>query len=155
MHALPVPPASIATVLVESLTPQFESLCQERYGGLLDLRPVDETEELTTATVQFVMERPPHLQMHGALVVRHVGGNVYDVQGIVDDNPETVVSFTHCLSEDARPTVTSQLVQNLASHLLNTTERLMGRQLLRDYLRPAPEAPTTLPPTRDRTKPKT
>jgi len=155
MHTLPFHPASIATVLVENLGPRFETLCMERYGGLLDLRPVDESEELKAATVQIVMERPPHLKMTGTLVVRHVGGNVYDVQGIVDDSPETVVSFTHCLSEDAQPTVPSRLVQNLASHLLDTTERLVGRQFLQDHLRPTPEAPATLPPTRDRTKPKT
>lgn len=156
MHTPPSAPASIASVFFKSLAPQFETLCRERYGGLLDLRPIDETEDLTAATVHFVMERPPHLKMKGTLVVRHVGGNVYDVQGIVDDNPETVVSFTHCLSEEARPTITSHLVQNLASHFLDTTERLLGRQFLQDHLRsPASEDPASSPPTRDQAKPKT
>ena len=156
MHIPPAPPAAIATILIDSLAPQFEALCRDRYDGLLDLRPIDKSEELATATVRLVMERPPHLQMSSTLVVRHVGGNVYDVQGLVDDNPETVVSFTHCLSEDARPATTSHLARDLASYLLDTTERLLGRQFLQDHLRaPTSEAPTPPPPARDRTKPKT
>lgn len=156
MHIPPAPPASIATALIESLAPQFEALCRKRYGGLLDLRPIDKTAELTTATVRLVMERPPHLQMSGTLVVQHVGGNVYDVQGLVDDKPETVVSFTHCLSEDTRPATTSHLARDLATYLLDTTEHLLGRQFLRDHLRaPASEDPTPSPSARNRTKPKT
>ncbi len=151
MHAPPSPPAAIAAVVIERLVPRFEALCEERYGGLLDLRPVDRTRDLTTATVHFVMERPPSLEMKGTLVVRHVGGNVYDIQSIVDDNPQTVVSLTHCLSEEDRPTVTSHLARKLATHLLDSTERLVGRQFLQEYLGdPFPKA--SPPSTHDRAK---
>jgi hypothetical protein len=124
------PSAQIADVLADSLVPAFEALCTDRYGGPLPLhRTVPPGSSPTTLHVR--LSPPDHRPLEAAFVIRHLGGNMYDVQGRVEGQP--VRSFSYCLPEPAPllAPAAPQLARDMAVFLLDALERRLGRDLLR------------------------
>ena len=138
----PAPPSQITDALLQGLAPIIEGLCRSRYGAPIHLH-IQESES-PDATTQIELIRAPLLHVDAVLTVHHVGGNVYDVQITVYDDAATTRSFTHCVSEATPPPVPSHLIREIAFFLLDTTERLLGRRLLREHV-DAPSLTTQRP----------
>lgn len=70
------------------------------------------------------------------LTVRPLGGNVYEVQGMIEDGPTR--TFSYCLPEPAPLLLPSapRLIPEIATFFLNERERQLGRHLLKTTLRP-------------------
>lgn len=139
MRAPLISPDRIADVLGASLESIFADLCVTRYGGPVQLRRVAPTTSLAP-TIGFVLERPGLLRLRADFTVRHVGGNVYDVQGTLDDG--TTRSFTYSLPDTLPPRrpLAPYLAHDIATFLLDATERHLGRRLLREHEDGAPAA---------------
>lgn len=130
----------LADVLTDSLASVFEALSTERYGGPL---PLDRTvaPDSSPPTVHVRLGRPDVCSLEATLTIRHVGGNVYDVEGRVEDRPPQ--SFAYCLPEPAPRLVPEapRLVRDVAAFLLDALERRVGRDLLRRAVRRDTAAP--------------
>lgn len=134
------PSVQIVDVLATSLVAVLESLCTERYGGPISLERVDDSS-LPPSTARFHLHRVngPGLQVDFS--VRHVGGTVYDVHGIVEDGPSR--TFTYSLPEAAPLFLprAPHLAGEVASFLLDALEQRVGNALLRNELRGRQSAP--------------
>lgn len=130
----------LADVLTDSLASVFEALSTERYGGPL---PLDRTvaPDSSPPTVHVRFGRPDLCSLEATLTIRHVGGNVYDVEGRVEDRPPQ--SFAYCLPEPAPRLVPEapRLVRDVAAFLLDALERRVGHDLLRRAFRRDAAAP--------------
>lgn len=73
--------------------------------------------------------------MEAEFTVRHLGGNVYEIQGIIENGPSQV--FSYCLSEITPLLVPKapRLAQEAATFVLDALERRLGSDLLRTELR--------------------
>lgn len=131
----PVPAHQIADVLATNLEVVFDGLCVHRYGAPLSLERVDADPAATTG---FRLHRAdlPELRVHFA--IRHVGGNVYDVRGTVEDGPSR--AFTYSLPEPVSHVVprAPRLAREVAAFLLDALERRVGSDRLRDEVRSGP-----------------
>lgn len=128
------PASQIAEVLVNSLHTAFPRLCIRRYGAADPLQCVDQTEPLSS-TVRLQIDRAGLPVLQASFSIRHVGGNMYDVQGAVEDGPSR--SFSYCLPDPA-PLLAPKaprLAQDVAGFLLDALEQRLGRDLLRSELR--------------------
>lgn len=135
MSYVPPPPHSVAPGVIRGLAPAVAALSKARYGAPLHLRLVEDlTLSTAPATVRLNLAIVSFERMRATLTVRHVGGNVYDMQCIVADDPTTARAFTYCLPDDAASPIPPDLVHKVAPYLLDTIERLMGRALLRQQL---------------------
>ena len=135
-------------MIIRSLAPVVEALSEERYDAPLPLQFIEEvTSSTALTTVRLELKIDPSTQMQATLTVRHVGGNIYDVQGIMSNDPATTRAFTYCLSDDPSPPAPPKLTNGVATYLLDTVERLVGRTLLREQLHQS-AAPTTPSPDR-------
>jgi len=131
------PPASyplVADILSESLAVVFENLCAQRYGGPLSIRRPT-TPEDNPATVHFVLERSDVSSVEATFTIRHVGGNMYDLMGVIDGGP--IQLFSYCLPDATVPPLppAPHLSQKVATFLLDALERRLGSDLLRQRLR--------------------
>jgi hypothetical protein len=137
----------IADVLATNLEAVFASLCDQRYGGRIFLER-DEEAERDPSTVRFRLRRADLPELRAHFAVRHVGGNVYDVQGRVEDGP--VRTFTYSLPETAPPIVprAPSLARAVASFLLDALEHRIGSDLLRSELRSRVPQPPDRSPSR-------
>jgi hypothetical protein len=127
-----VSPDRIADVLAAGLASIFDDLCVARYGGVVRLRRIDSSSSASSA-VSFVLERPGLLRLRAEFSVRHIGGNVYDIQGALDDG--TTRSFTYSLPDvpPLRHPLAPYLAHDVATFLLDAAERHLGRRLLREH----------------------
>jgi hypothetical protein len=96
------------------------------------------------STARFQIDRTGIPALEAEFVVRHLGGNMYDVRGTIENGPSRV--FSYCLPESAPVLVPKapRLAQEVATFLLDALERRLGSDLLRTELR----RPST---TRERT----
>jgi hypothetical protein len=126
----PAPPPQIADVLATNLEIVFEGLCEHRYGGPISLERV--APHSTTA--RFRLYRAGLPELRADFEIRHVGGNVYDVRGTIDDGPSQ--TFTYSLPEPPpdRPRA-PRLAHDVAAFLLDALERRVGNDLLRSQTR--------------------
>jgi hypothetical protein len=140
----PVPPRQIADVLATNLETVFDGLCEHRYGGPLSLERVDPPDD-APATAHFRLHRADLPDLSVDFEIRHVGGNVYDVLGIIDNGPSR--TFTYSLPDPAPPVVprAPRLAREVASFLLDALERRVGSNLLRSEVR---DRRTPSPPNR-------
>jgi hypothetical protein len=102
------------------------------------------------------LDRPDHRFLEAAFVIRHVGGNMYEVQGEVEGLPPR--SFSYCLPEPAPllAPAAPTLSREMAAFLLDALERRVGHDLLRRTAgrgvaaRPPPTSSPPAPRTRPR-----
>jgi len=138
----------VAEILGANLKSAFADLCVERYGGPLSL--VAETVDHEAPSVlRFRLEQSGRTQLIVRLRVKHVGGNIFDVVGEIEDGPSQ--SFTYSLP-DPTPLLTpdaSDLTKRISIFVLDTMERRIGSRLLERSLGPGPsqERETTGPPS--------
>lgn len=120
----------IADVLADSLPSIFASLCEERYGGPIRLERVDGPEQSPSALI-VRLDHPDLPRLHAHFTVRFVGGNMYDVQSVVEDGSSR--SFPYCLPESDSGNVPPAplLTHAVATFLLDAMERRLGSDLLR------------------------
>ena len=139
----PAPPHQIADVLAANLERVFDGLCEHRYGSPISLERVDVSDE-PTPTARFHLHRTDLPRLRVDFEIRHVGGNVYDMQGLVDGGPSR--TFTYCLPESAPPVVprAPRLTDEVAAFLLDTLERRIGSDLLRNEVRARRPPPSRL-----------
>lgn len=123
----------IAEVLAQSLPGALDTLSTQRYGGPLPGQLPD-----ASPPVGYRLTPPDLPPLEATFTIRHVGGNVYDVEARVDGR--AVQSFCYCLPEPAPLLVPSspRLARDVAAFLLDELERQLGRDLLRRALDPAP-----------------
>jgi hypothetical protein len=128
------PSIQTADVLVDRLPPALDAMSTRRYGGPISLRRVAAGDAFP-ASVRFRLGRPGGRSLEAAFTIRHVGGNVYDIQGRVDDRPPR--SFCYCLPEPAPLLVPEapRLAGEVAAFLLDALERRVGRDHLRRTVR--------------------
>jgi hypothetical protein len=125
----PEPSSQIATILASNLRTVFPELCVQRYGIPLPFECVPASDGSSwTVQVQIGSPEAPHLT--GQFSIRHVGGNMYDVQLAVAEGPTT--SFCYCMSEEGPSLVpkTPHLAWEGAAFLLDALERRVGRLVL-------------------------
>lgn len=124
------PSVQIADVLADSLADAVEALSAERYGGPSPLRRVVAAPS-SPPTMHVQFDRPDHRSLEAAFVIRHVGGNMYEVRGEIEDLPTR--SFSYCLPDPAPLLVPAAptLSREMAVFLLDALERQVGRDLLR------------------------
>jgi hypothetical protein len=149
----PRPPVQIADILADALPSAFDALCTERYGGLVGLHRV-EVPDAAASTVRFRLEWPGRPSLEAAFRIRHLGGNMYEVQGQIEGLPPQ--SFGYCLP-DPPPAFfrAPRLARDVATFLLDGLERRIGNELLRRTARGAPSpperpSPAVPPPPRSR-----
>ncbi|MEF8796381.1 MAG: hypothetical protein V5A48_08015 [Salinivenus sp.] len=138
---------SVADILADSLAAVFDALSTERYGRPVSLRRVALAGS-SPDTVHVRLGRPDLCSLEATLTIRHVGGNVYDVEGRVEGRPPQ--SFAYCLPAPAPRLVPEapRLARDVAAVLLDALERRVGRDFLRqtvcpgaDSLRPVAPSP--------------
>lgn len=131
MLMLPRPSVQIADVLADNLPSVFETLCRERYGGLLSLRRMEDADAALPATVRFRLEWSGRPSLEASFRIRHLGGNMYDVQGQIAGLPPR--SFDYCLPEPTPvlPLRAPRLARDVATFLLDGLERRIGNEILR------------------------
>jgi hypothetical protein len=124
----------VADILARSLTSVFDNLCTQRYGGSLSFRQFPQAD--APSTVRFELDRADLPPLGATFTIRHIGGNMYDLVGMIDDGP--CQSFSYCLP-DPTPTPlphAPHLAQAVATFLLDALERRLGGDLLRRGLPP-------------------
>jgi len=138
----------IVDVLTVNLASVFANLCTQRYGGPISLERVEET---TASTVTFRLDREDLPPIWAHFVVRHVGGNVYDVRGTIENGPSQ--SFTYSLPESSPPHIPQAptLAREVAAFLLDAMESRLGTDLLRGNIRPSKTPDRSPPPPSSRT----
>lgn len=127
------PAIQIADVLTANLKAVLDNLCDQRYGGPISLERVPAPTTPSTVTFRLDREDLPPLMAH--FTIGHVGGNVYDVEGRVENGPSQ--SFTYCLPDpdpDSLPQA-PHLARKVAAFLLDALERRIGSDLLRHEVR--------------------
>lgn len=141
----------IVDVLTVNLASVFANLCTQRYGGPISLERVEEGEETTSSTVTFRLDREDLPPTWAHFAVRHVGGNVYDVRGTIENGPSQ--SFTYSLPESSPPHIPQAptLAREVAAFLLDAMESRLGTDLLRGNIRPSRTPERTPPPPASRT----
>jgi hypothetical protein len=147
---LDAPTTRIADILAANLETVFANLCAQRYGGPISLVRVDDATP-SASTVTFRLDRHDLPSLRSHFSVRHVGGNVYDVWGKIENGPGR--SFTYCLPNDSSVATVPRaphFAENVASFLLDAMERRLGSDLLRGNLRPS-KAPERSSPAVPRT----
>jgi hypothetical protein len=130
----------IADILHDSLRAVFARLCTQRYGAPISLRRVKASAP-PSSTARFQIDRAGHLTLEAEFIVRHLGGNMYEIAGTIEEGPSR--AFTYCLP-DPMPLLAPKaprLAQDVAAFLLDALERRLGSDLLRTELRP----PSTTP----------
>ena len=138
----PEPSSQIATILASNLRTVFPELCVQRYGIPLPFDCVPASDG-SSWTVQVQIGAPEAPRLTAQFSIRHVGGNMYDVQIAVAEGPTT--SFCYCMSEEGPSLVpkTPHLAWEGAAFLLDALERRVGRALLSEttqgrHLSPTP-----------------
>lgn len=147
----PVSTLRVADVLTVNLRTVFDNLCSHRYGGPVSLERT-EVSDPDPATARFRLHRAGLPDLRVAFAIRHVGGNVYDLQGTIKGGPSR--TFTYSLPESNADHVPQApfLAHKVASFLLDALERRVGNDLLRTEMRgrrqpseperPVPRAPS-------------
>jgi hypothetical protein len=109
---------------------------------------VDETDD-DAPTVRLHLHRTDLPRLRVDFSIRHVGGNMYDVLGLVDGGPSQ--TFTYCLPEEIGPALprAPRLADQVAAFLLDALERRVGSDLLRTEAR---DHRTPVPPDRTITR---
>lgn len=123
----------IADLLTEGLPPVLNTLCIQRYGAPLSLRRLP-TPDPSSSTRFLQLEWGNRPSIDVQIHVHHVGGNMYDVEGSLEEGPTK--SFSYCLP-DPMPLVgpkAPRVIYKIATFLLNTLERQLGGALLRHEL---------------------
>lgn len=136
MIALPASSSQVAEILSHSLASVFANLCTQRYGGPLSFRRLAAPAE-APSTAHFVLERSGTALVEATFTIRHIGGNMYDLVGMVDGGPTQ--SFSYCLPDSALhgpPQQAPHLAQAVTLFLLDALERRLGSDLLRQSLLP-------------------
>ena len=125
----PEPSSEIATILASTLRKVLPELCVQRYGTSLPFECIPASDG-SSWTVQVQIGSPEAPRLTGQFSIRHVGGNMYDVQLAVAEGPTT--SFCYCMSEEGPSLVpkTPHLAWEGAAFLLDALERRVGRALL-------------------------
>jgi hypothetical protein len=123
----------VAEVLTNSLAAVVEALSTERYGEAVGLRRVAPAGS-SPATVHVRLGQPDVSLLEAALTIRHVGGNIYDVEGRVEGRPPQ--SFAYCLPEPTprRGLEAPRLARDVAAFLLDALECRVGRDFLRQMM---------------------
>lgn len=123
----------IADVLTSSLKRELVPLCTERYGGPVSLHHLQAASE-GPGTVRGELELSGLPPLTFRFWVCHVGGNVYDVRGAVENRSPR--SFAYSLPDTAPSLLTDvpRLARELALFLLDSMERELGRRLLRERI---------------------
>lgn len=133
----------IADILDDSLRAVFDRLCTQRYGAPISLQRVADPES-SSSTVRFQIKRAGVPALEAEVSVRHLGGNMYDVRGTIEDGPTQ--GFSYCLPESGPLPLSKapRLAQEVAAFFLDVLERRLGSELLRAELgrRSAPSAPS-------------
>lgn len=134
----PVPPPRIVDVLAASLEAVFDALCTQRYGGPISLERVTLPDDApSTTTARFRLHRVDLPELGIDFEVRHVGGNMYDVQSTIVNGPSQ--AFTYSLPDaEPRPALRApRLASEVAAFLLDALERQVGSNLLRTEIGPS------------------
>lgn len=131
---LPAPLRQIADVLATNLEIVFDGLCVHRYGGPISLERI-EPPDSSFPTARFRLHRADLPELRVDFEIRHVGGNVYDVKGLIDDGPSR--TFTYCLPEPVPQAIprAPRLAREVSAFLLDALERRLGTDLLRNEVR--------------------
>jgi hypothetical protein len=130
----PVSSLRVADVLTVNLRTVFDNLCVHRYGGPVSLERT-EAPDPDPATARFRLHRTGLPDLRVAFAIRHVGGNVYDLHGAIEDGPDR--TFTYSLPESNADRVPRApfLAHEVASFLLDALEQRVGNDLLRTEMR--------------------
>lgn len=129
-----VPPRRIADVLAINLESVFDNLCTHRYGGPVPLERL-EIPDLGSTTARFRLHRADLPEVCVDFAIRHVGGNVYDLQGTIEDGPSRTFTYSLPDSDADRVPRAPLLAGEVASFLLDALERRVGNDLLRTGMR--------------------
>lgn len=135
----PTASPKIVDALAANLTSVFASLCTERYGGAIHLARLNGPEQ-PPSTLNVRLDHVDLPPLHAHFTVRYVGGNMYDVQGVVENGSSR--SFPYSLPESDSDTVPPAplLTHAVATFLLDAIERRLGSDLLRGKF-PEPTSP--------------
>jgi hypothetical protein len=136
------PSLLIVKVLATNLPPALARQSAQRYGRELPLQRIEAGG--SSPEIGFRLTRRGFPSLDARFTVRPLGGNVYEVQGAIEDGPTQ--SFSYCLPEPAPLLVpfAPKLAPKIATFLLDARERQLGRHLLR--MSPDPQnAPNTQP----------
>jgi len=142
----PVPLSQLANVLAANFEAVFEGLCVHRYGSPLSLERVDPAPTPTTA--RFCLHSTDLPGLHVDFEVRHVGGNMYDVQGTIVNGPSR--AFTYSLPDSGSRFLprAPRLAGEVAAFLLDALERQVGSDRLKNQIQDR-----RTPPSSDRSAP--
>ena len=144
------PTSLIADVLVTSLANVLDNLCLERYDrDVVSLHRIEDPD-LPPSTVGLRLDRPGLPSLESQFTVRHLGGNVYELIGEIEDGRSR--SFMYCLPDPAPLLVPSapKLASDVARFLLDEMECRLGRGLLRGEITSRPDTasfPVSTPPS--------
>lgn len=149
-----VSPRRIIDVLAVNLETAFDNLCTHRYGGPVSLERT-EPPAPAAVTARFRLHSANVPEVCVDFFIRHVGGNVYDLQGTIEDGPSR--TFTYSLPDSDVDQVPQApfLAREVSSFLLDALERRVGNDLLRtgmrDHRQPAqPDRSATRSPSPSR-----
>lgn len=118
----------LVEVLADRMEPAFEALCIERYGGPIALHRT-KSPSSSPSTLCFRFDPPDLPALRTTFVVQHVGGNVYDFAGSIENGPTR--SFTCSLTETETPfSLEGTLPPDVAAFLLDALEQRLGRDIL-------------------------
>jgi hypothetical protein len=127
-------PQQIADVLANNLSLVFDRLCEHRYGGPLSLRRIALPDD-ASATARFRLHRTGLPDLRVDFEIQHVGGNVYDVQGRIEDGPSRTFTYSLPATAPVHTARAPHLAHNVAAFLLDALERRVGSTLLQNEAR--------------------
>lgn len=127
----PSPPAStshVATVLYRSLKASVARKCSNRHD--IDVTVKNLEQSGSNEPLRIRVACPEHGQVTAQLVVRHAGGNVYDVHCEVGEDASR--RFTYSQPHRSGTTISRapHLGQKLGTFLVEKLEQHLGRRLM-------------------------
>lgn len=125
-----VPVSRILDAACRSVETALAALCRQRHDATVTVSRRD--RDSLDQRVQLRLGCNDHITMDAQIRVRHVGGNVYDVQCSVEGGPSRQLTYSRPGSGDPSPSRTPELGRKLGTFLLNELERQIGRRRLRN-----------------------
>lgn len=120
------PADQIADVTYRSLASALSQRCDDLYGVDVDVTCAD-----AEPPMEVQVQCDDRFGMRLQVTVEHVGGNVYDVLGTIEDGASCQLTYGHPEDADAPLPLCPRLGRKFAAFVLDELEQRLGRWHLR------------------------
>lgn len=127
----PTPPASpprVANVIYRSLESAVTEQCSRHHDADVTVNRLERTAEDQPLRIRIVC--PEQGQMTARIIIRHAGGNVYDVHCEVEEDASRRFTYSQPRRSGTALSRAPYLGRKLGTFLVNKLEQHLGRRLM-------------------------